>query len=72
MSDSQHTANAVREYLDIVPLCVFQSVMVWPPQSLDHNIEAAWDQLDREWNKRQSACKEALLECPARSLENYS
>jgi len=33
-----------------------------PPQSSDLNIiEAVWDHLDREWNKKQPTSKEELF-----------
>ena len=44
-----------------------------PPQSPNLKaIEAVWDLVDREWNKRQLTSKEELLGCPSKSLENYS
>ena len=46
-----------------------------PPQSQvsDLNIiEAVWDHLDIEQNKRQPTSKEELFKCTLRSLENYS
>jgi len=39
------------------------TAMDWPPQSPDLNIiEAVWDHLDRERNKRQPTSKEELWE----------
>ena len=45
-----------------------QTVMDWPPQTLDLNIiEAEWDHLDKERNKREPKSKEKL-EYAERSL----
>jgi len=44
-----------------------------PPQSPDFNIiEAVWDHLDREQNKRQPTSKKELWNVLQGSLENYS
>ena len=62
--NTKHTANAVKSGT--------LSVMDRPPQSPDLNIiEAVWDHVDREQNKRQKHPKKSF-ECPSRSLENYS
>lgn len=48
-----------------------QTVMNWPPQTLDLNIiEAVWDHLDKERNKREPKSKEKLR-CAERSLVQF-
>ena len=58
-NDPKHTANAVKSYLEIKTY--LETVMDWPPQSLDLNIiETVWNHLNRERNKIQLKSKEEL------------
>ena len=50
----------------------FEGVINTPQRPDLKAIEAVWDNVDRERNKRQPTSKEKLLGCPSRGLENYS
>ena len=70
-NDPKHT---VKSYLERKTADKTLTVMDWPPQSPDLNIiEAAWDQLDREINKRQPESKlwEVLKEAWCNIPEDY-
>lgn len=58
-TDIEHTANAVKDYLDMKTYNGIQLAMDWPPNSKDLNmIKSAWNHLDRQCNKRQGRSKE--------------
>ena len=62
-NDPKHTANPVKSYLERKTADKTLTVKHWPPQSPDLNIiEAVWDHLDRERNKREPKSKDELWE----------
>ena len=53
--DPKHTSNVVKQYLENKITAVVLQMLEWPPQSPDMNpIEAIWDFLETEKNKRNS------------------
>ena len=58
-SDSKHTANAVKSYLERKTADKTLTVMDCPDLNI---IEAVWDHLDREINTRQPKSKDELWE----------
>ena len=57
-NDPKHTANAVKSYLERNIADKTLTFMDWPPQT--EYLEAVWDHLGRESNKRQPKSKEEL------------
>ena len=47
-NDPKHTAHEVKSYLERKKTDRTLTVMDWPPQSPDLNIEAVWYHLDRQ------------------------
>ncbi|XP_053573179.1 pterin-4-alpha-carbinolamine dehydratase 2 isoform X1 [Bombina bombina] len=60
---TKHPANAMKSYLERKTADKTLTVMDWLTQNPDLNIiEALWDHLDKEINKRQPKSKEELWE----------
>ena len=60
-NDPKHSAKIIKSYLQRKSATGTLTTLDWPPQSPDLNIiEAVWDYLDREKNKKQPTSKDQL------------
>ena len=70
-NDPKHSAKIVKSYLQRKTVDETLTVLDWPPQSPDLNIiEAVWDYLDRERNKKQPKSTEELWQVLEEAWDN--
>ena len=70
-NDPKHSAKTVKSYLQGKTVDATLTVLDWPPQSPNLNIiEAVWDYLDRERNKKQPKSTEELWQVLEEAWDN--